>query len=68
MTYPIEFREAKRDAFCRGCDTNIEKGDHMVTTYSRRNRGQNIHFCVDCAKEIGRMVEDRENAMLKAGG
>jgi hypothetical protein len=68
MTYPIEFREAKRDAFCRGCDTKIEKGEHMVTTYSFRNQGQNIHFCVACADEIGRMVKDHENVTLKERG
>jgi hypothetical protein len=27
----------------------------MITTYSRRNRGQNIHFCIECAKNIGKM-------------
>lgn len=58
MNNPIEFREAQRDAFCRGCDAKIKKGEHMVTTYSWRNRGQNIHFCVACAEEIGEMVKD----------
>ena len=58
MNHPIEFREAQRDAFCRGCDTKIKKGQPMVSTYSWRNRGQNIHFCVACAEEIGEMVKD----------
>lgn len=57
MNSPIQFREAQRDAFCRGCDVKIKKGEHMVTTYSLRNRGQNIHFCTACAEEIGEMVK-----------
>jgi hypothetical protein len=48
-------RPAERDAFCRGCDITIKKGSLMITTYSRRNRGQNIHFCIECAKNIGKM-------------
>ena len=54
--YPIERREAQRKAFCRGCDKTIKIGEEMVSTYSFRNRGQNIHFCLDCAKEIGELA------------
>jgi len=30
----------------------------MVTTYSSRNRGQSIHFCMKCAKQIGELAKD----------
>ena len=55
---PITKRQAERNAYCRGCDKLIKKGEEMVTTYSSRNRGQNIHFCVNCAKQIGDLVKD----------
>ena len=55
-SYPIERREAQRKAFCRGCDKTIQVGEDMISTYSFRNRGQNIHFCLDCAKEIGELA------------
>lgn len=58
MSDPIEFRDAQRDAFCRGCDDTIKKGQPMVATFSWRNRGQNIYFCVGCAGEIGALVKD----------
>lgn len=53
--YPIERRVAKRSAFCRGCDKAIERGEEMISTYSFRNTGQYIHFCLDCAKLIGEL-------------
>lgn len=46
-------RPAERQAWCRGCDKAIKIGEEMVTTYSWHNRGQNIHFCLECAKTIG---------------
>lgn len=55
--YDIKRREAQRDAFCRGCDKTIKKGEDMITTYSFRNRGQHIHFCLSCAKVIGEMAK-----------
>ena len=51
-------REAERDAFCRGCDVTIKRGTLMISTYSRRNRGQYIHFCIDCAEKIGEMANN----------
>jgi len=53
---PIELREAQRDAYCRGCDEVINRGEQMVSTYSFRNRGQHIHFCMSCADDIGGLV------------
>lgn len=54
-------RKAERNAFCRGCDRTIKKGTDMVTTYSFRNRGQSIHFCVKCAKQIGELAKDNND-------
>ena len=54
---PIVRRPAQRPAICRGCDKQIEKGEEMVTTYSYRNRGQFIHFCLSCATKIGELAK-----------
>lgn len=53
-------RKAERNAFCRGCDKTIEKGSDVIYTYSSRNRGQQIYFCVECAKQIGKLVDKAE--------
>jgi hypothetical protein len=53
-------RECKREAHCRWCDEAIEKGQEMVTGYSWRSRGQNIHFCIPCAYLIGQLAEGDE--------
>lgn len=52
-----ERREALRDAICRSCDCVIGKGVEMITLYSMRNRGQNIHFCLPCASHVGDLAE-----------
>ena len=52
MNEGINLRPAKRVAFCRGCDKEIQIGEELITTYSFRNRGQHIYFCMDCAKKI----------------
>jgi uncharacterized protein YlaI len=56
MTKP-EYRLAEQNAHCRVCDKVIErKVDYMVSWYSFRNRGQNIHICPDCVKELYYLV------------
>lgn len=52
----LEYREAKKDCFCRGCDILLEKGTKMVATYSHRNRGQYIFFCVECIKQMNDLI------------
>lgn len=48
-----EYRLAKQDACCRVCDKLLERNvDYMVTWYSHRNRGQNIHICPKCIKDL----------------
>ena len=54
----MEVRHNQRDAFCRGCDNKMERGTLMVSMYSPRNRGQYIHFCGECAMEIGALAQD----------
>lgn len=56
--YKILCREAERDAYCRGCDAVINKGEKMISTYSFRNRGQHIHFCPKCANLIGELAQN----------
>ena len=53
--YDIIKREALRNCTCRGCDVTIPKGEVVIYTYSLRNRGQHIFFCLDCAKLIGKL-------------
>ena len=53
----LNFRKAKRDCFCRGCDRLLEKNlDDLVSTYSFRNRGQHIYFCISCVREMFRLL------------
>lgn len=52
-----ERREAQRNAYCRSCDKEIQKKEEMITLWSRRNRGQYIHLCLECAKKIGKLAE-----------
>ena len=63
--YEIELREAQREAFCRGCDRAIPKGRKMVATYSFRNRGQHIFFCLDCCMTIGQLGKVGQMSYLK---
>ena len=58
----MEIRKAQRHAFCRDCDKKIQVGEYILSMYSWRNRGQNIHICLDCVDEIHEMqVEYKEN-------
>lgn len=52
----ITKRPVERNAFCRGCDCVIPKGTDVIATYSIRNRGQHIYFCLPCAKDIGQLA------------
>ena len=57
----FKFRLAKRDCYCRGCDKVLKRDtDMLLATYSFRNRGQYIYFCVDCVKEMNKLIEDKE--------
>jgi hypothetical protein len=51
-------REAERQAFCRWCDKTIKKGEPMVSGYSWRNRGVNMHFCIGCASKVGGLANE----------
>lgn len=48
----FEYRQAKREAVCHCCDKWIDKGEYMVTGYSSRQRGMNMHFHPDCLKQM----------------
>lgn len=54
----IERRGLKRPAYCRGCDKKMYVGEDVISTYSIRNRGQHIYFCLDCGKLIGDLSKD----------
>lgn len=49
-------RKAERECHCRGCDVSVPKGSPIIYTYSSRNRGQNIIFCLACANTIGHLA------------
>ena len=61
-----EFRKAERDAFCRACDKTIKKGTDMVSWYSHRNQGMNIHICLPCAEGIGALAKEHANILAGA--
>ena len=60
----IERREAQRTCFCRGCDKEMSRGEEIIFTYSMRNRGQSIMFCLDCAKIIGDLANIEDDVVL----
>lgn len=51
-------RQAERPAVCRCCDGPIAKGEEMVSWYSWRNRGQNIHLHLTCAERVGQIAKE----------
>jgi len=57
--YP-QLRLSERHAFCRACDGKIEPGDAMITMYSRRNRGQHIHFHPECVERMAALVKESD--------
>ena len=59
----IERRVTNRGCTCRGCDTYIYKGDEVIHTYSPRNRGQQIYFCLPCGREIGRLAKPQKRVL-----
>lgn len=56
-------RKAERDAFCRACDKTIRKNTNMISWYSHRNRGMNIHICLPCSQSIGKLAEEYTNML-----
>lgn len=54
-------RESEREAFCRFCDSTINKGDTMLSFYSHRNRGQSIHLCKECVDSFKTVDFYKEN-------
>jgi hypothetical protein len=53
----ITRRAAVRPCTCRGCDGDIEPGEDCIYTYSPRNRGQHIYFCLSCGRLIGKLAK-----------
>jgi len=60
MDNNIKYRPAGRDAFCRGCDKVLHKGDMLVSMLSYRNRGQYIYLCKCCAEKIQQLMHDHD--------
>lgn len=54
-------RKAERNAFCRACDGIIKKDEEMITMYSRRNRGQHIHFHLECVNKMNKLTTKEIN-------
>ena len=61
-----ELRKAERIAFCRACDSPINKGTDMVSWYSPRNQGMHIHLCIPCAEKRGAMAKEHTNILAGA--
>lgn len=47
---------ANSGAYCRCCDSKLPKGTDMISFYSMRERGVNVHLCISCCKEINKQV------------
>ena len=63
MNNNLSIRQAQRTCFCRVCDKEIQRNtEDIVSWYSWRNRGQNIHICIPCMKIIGKLVEHHETS------
>ena len=61
MNNNLAIRQAKQNCFCRVCDKEIQRNtEDIVSWYSWRNRGQNIHICIPCMKILGKLVEHHE--------
>lgn len=61
-----DYRKAERDAFCRSCDKSIKRGTDMISWYSHRNQGMNIHICLSCAESIGALAKNHTNILAGA--
>jgi len=57
--YPIEIQriQTERMVYCRGCSREIESEEELIRTYSFRATGIYLHFCLDCAKQIGELAK-----------
>jgi len=54
-------RQSQQDCFCRVCDKKIQRNtEDIVSWYSWRNRGQNIHVCIPCMQILGKLVKHHE--------
>jgi len=58
-------RNVERDAYCRSCDCLIPKGTTVLSWYSRRNRGMNIHICIPCSVKIGELAKKEPDGDTK---
>ncbi len=57
----MEYRQVKREAFCRGCDRKLQRDvDWVVHTYSIRNRGQNILICKNCVYDMVNLIREQD--------
>lgn len=53
-----EYREAERNAGCRSCSKTINKGEKMVSWYSRWNSGMHVILCKECVARIYALTLD----------
>jgi len=53
----IQYRYAKKECFCRGCDKEIQPNtEKIITFYSFRNRGMHVHLCVPCVEKFNDLI------------
>lgn len=57
----MEYREAKRDCYCRSCDDLIIRGTKVIAMYSHRNKGQHIYLCVRCVNQMNELINETTN-------
>lgn len=64
-TNNFEYREAKKDAWCRCCDGLISKGEYMITGHSHANRGMYMHFHLRCVYRMLTLIPEETLNKLK---
>ena len=50
-------RIAERNAFCRACSCNIDRGTEMISWYSIHGKGTNIHLCLPCISKLNELLD-----------
>lgn len=61
----MKMKFTKQISFCRGCDEELPINTRVFYTYSHRNRGQHVLFCMNCLEKICAIYEEDLPLFLK---
>lgn len=57
----MKIRDAIRDAHCRGCGCDIERGKEMLSMHPHWSRDSTLQFCFDCVDRMTELLESYRN-------